>query len=176
MYIKDFSNLLYSYTWHRWEHWVWVQNVKLPYKYCVSTRLLLYAAVHPGIHHVCTDEHISSAPPSRAENIFTSYVTYLTATVIFTNNTIWMTSTHDVYLKEKMNPARQHQTKTRYVSEIFIVTFDLCHLQSMDKTEVLRKIVTKIKHKERPCNRICYTSPLFQSADHYRVTSKNRIR
>lgn len=62
MYIKDFSNLLYSYTWHRWEHWVWVQNVKLPYKYCVRTRLLLYAAVHPGIHHVCTSEHISSPP------------------------------------------------------------------------------------------------------------------
>ena len=150
MYIKDFSNLLYSYTWHRWEHWVWVQNVKLAYKYCVRTRLLLYAAVQSGIHHVFTNEHISSPPPpqSRAENIiFTSYVTYLTATLIFTN-TIWMTSTHDVYWKEKMNPARRHQTKTRYVSEIFIVTFDLCHLQSMDKTEVLIKIVTKMKHKE----------------------------
>lgn len=114
---------------------------------------------------------IPPAPPiSEVENIFTSYVTYLTATVIFTNNTIRPTSTRDVYSKVKMNPARWHQAKTkRYVSEIFIVTFDLCHLQSMDKTEVL--IYKKNRNKNKIRENLQWNL-LHLSTDHYRVTEE----
>lgn len=79
-----------------------------------------------------------------------------------------MTSTHEVDLKEKVNPATTPKEK-QVESERFIVTFDLCHLQSMDQTEVLIKTVTKIKHRDPAGESATPPSP---SARRSCVTSK----
>lgn len=153
-----------------------MQNVKLPYKYRVRTRLLLYAAVHPGIHHVCDGTHTKTPQITSWEHHF-HILCYIFDSDCNIHKQHYLSDINSWRLfkrKDESSTTTPNKNKVR-VRNIYCNVWSLPFAVNGQDWGAY-KIVTKIKHKERPCNRICYTPPLSQSADHYRVTSKNWIR
>lgn len=120
--------------------------------------------IKPVIENCTTSFFFCEMKESISEHYFHIFIfTYLTVTLIFTNNTIWMTSTQ-TFIQRKGDSSKTTQSTCQEYASYQVWSLPFTNLQSMDKAEVL---LTKEKKKKAPENInlqftvVCYISPLF---------------